>query len=139
MIEYCYGFFVGEKMNEALYVIMGMAIWAMITMAFGVCAAIAYIKQVEKTALVMLATVIQDIEYIKMLKYKTMVEEEVNENTIKVTKNIDEENFRRWKEVTIKNLISVYPDKYKSTIKYHDWKSAMEWLQAQTKRGKHAE
>tara|TARA_R100000008_G_C3565415_1_gene158845 strand:+ start:321 stop:707 length:387 start_codon:yes stop_codon:yes gene_type:complete len=121
-------------MTEALYVILGMAIWGFFSYIFNAARQLFYLRQTEKIAILMLATVIEDIEYIKMLKYKTMEEQDVHENKIKVARNLDEENLKRWKDMSIKNLISVYPRKLRGTVKYHDWKSAINWLQAQAQR-----
>ena len=52
-----------------------------------------YIREVEKNALVMLATSAESIAYIQTIKYNTMKDMDLPANTIKVTKNIDDFNF----------------------------------------------
>ena len=124
-------------MIEALYVISGMALWAFISWVINIGRRLFYFRQAEKVSILMLSTAIQDLEYIKMLKWKTMVEQGVDENKIKTTKNIEEETMKRLKDMAIKNLIDVYPKQFRGVVKYHDWKTAINWLQEQTKRGGH--
>ena len=47
---------------------------------------------------------------------------------IKLTKNIDEQNFNQWKQAAINNLHSAYPDNFKKMPKYYSWKQAMKFL-----------
>jgi len=87
-----------------------------------------YIREVEKNALVMLATVAESIAYIQTVKYNTMKEMDIPEKTIKNTKNIDDYNFQAWKNSAVSNLLAAYPPKYRSFAKYIDWNSAMKFL-----------
>ena len=94
-----------------------------------------YIREVEKNALVMLATVAESIAYIQTIKYNSMKDLDVPESTIKLTKNIDDYNFDKWKNAAVSNLLAAYPEKYKSFPRYVDWSTAMDFLNRVYKKG----
>jgi len=94
-----------------------------------------YIREVEKHALVMLASVAESIAYIQTVKYNTMKENEVPESTIKLTKNIDDYNFIAWKNSAVSNILAAYPKKYRDMARYVDWSSAMKFLDKVYKQG----
>ena len=87
-----------------------------------------YIREAEKHALVMLASVAESIAYIQTVKYSAMEENEVPESTIKLTKNVDDYNFIAWKNAAVSNLLAAYPKKYTNIARYVDWTSAMKFL-----------
>ena len=94
-----------------------------------------YIREVEKNALVMLATVAESIAYIQTIKYNTMKDMDLSDNTIKVTKNVDDYNFTKWKNSAVSNLLAAYPEKFKSFPRYVDWSTAMDFLNKVYKKG----
>ena len=87
-----------------------------------------YIREVEKNALLMLAASAESIAYVQMIKYSSMQSLSISENTIKMTKNIDDYNFNAWKNSAVSNLLAVYPEKYKAFARFVDWDSAMKLL-----------
>ena len=68
-----------------------------------------YVREAEKNALVMLATVAESVAYIQSVKYRVMEEMEVPDHTIKLTKNVDDYNFTAWKNAAVSNLLAAYP------------------------------
>ena len=93
-----------------------------------------YVREAEKNALVMLATVAESIAYIQSIKYRVMEEMDVPERTIKLTKNVDDYNFTAWKNAAVSNLLAAYPEKYKNMTRYVDWKTGMDMLNKIYKR-----
>ena len=87
-----------------------------------------YIQEAEKSSLVMLATAAEAIAYIQTIKYNKMKELEVSDNTIIMTKNIDDYNFQAWKNSAISNLLAAFPGYYKQNTMYIDWDTAMNFL-----------
>ena len=87
-----------------------------------------YVREAEKNALVMLATVAESVAFIQSIKYKTMKEMGTPEHTIRATKNIDDYNFTAWKNAAVSKLLAAYPEKYKNLTRYVDWKTAMDLL-----------
>ena len=84
-----------------------------------------YVREAEKNALVMLACVAESIAYIQTIKYNTMEDLDLPENTVKLTKNIDDYNFDKWKNSAISNLLAAYPERYRNFSRYVDWPTAM--------------
>ena len=87
-----------------------------------------YIREVEKSALIMLATSAESIAFIQSIKYKTMKEMGISTDTIQSTKNIDDYNFSAWKNSAVSKLLAAYPEKYRSLKRYVDWNTAMDFL-----------
>ena len=86
------------------------------------------VRQVEKNCLIMLASVAESISYIQSIKFQTMTDLKLDENLVKRTQNIDEHNFKMWKNSAVKNLHSSYPERFKDEAKYYDWNTAMDFL-----------
>ena len=86
------------------------------------------VKEVEKNCLMMFASVAESVAYIQSIKFQTMTDLKLEENVIKRTQNIDEHNFKMWKNSAVKNLHSSYPERFKDEAKYYDWKTAMDFL-----------
>ena len=94
-----------------------------------------YVREAEKNALVMLATVAESVAYIQSIKYRVMEEMEVPDHTIKLTKNVDDYNFTAWKNAAVSNLLAAYPEKYRNMARYVDWKTGMNMLNQIYKKG----
>ena len=86
------------------------------------------VKEVEKNCLIMFASVAESIAYIQSIKFQTMTDLKLDENLVKRTQNIDEHNFKMWKNSAVKNLHASYPERFKQEAKYYDWKTAMDFL-----------
>ena len=86
------------------------------------------VREAERSCLIMLATAAESVAYIQSIKFSTMEQLGLEENTVKLTKNIDEQNFNQWKQAAINNLHSAYPDNFKKMPKYYSWKQAMNFL-----------
>ena len=94
-----------------------------------------YVREAEKNALVMLATVAESVAYIQSIKYRVMEEMKVPDHTIKLTKNVDDYNFTAWKNAAVSNLLAAYPEKYRKMARYVDWKTGMNMLNQIYKKG----
>jgi hypothetical protein len=86
------------------------------------------VKEVEKNCLMMFASVAESVAYIQSIKFQTMKDLKIEENVIKRTQNLDEHNFKMWKNSAVKNLHASYPERFKQEAKYYDWKTAMDFL-----------
>tara|TARA_Y100000310_G_C20464194_1_gene706816 strand:- start:254 stop:640 length:387 start_codon:yes stop_codon:yes gene_type:complete len=94
-----------------------------------------YIREVEKSALIMLATSAESVAFIQSIKYKTMKEMGISADTIQSTKNIDDYNFSAWKNSAVSKLLAAYPEKFKGLKRYVDWNTAMDFLDKVYKKG----
>ena len=106
--------------------LLGLVTFRMVENLFGIGYAIVFFKEMEKHALLMLASVAESVAYIQHVKYKTMVESGLSENAIKTTKNLDEHNFNLWKSTVINNLTSAYPKSIPPAFK--TWEEALKLL-----------
>ena len=86
------------------------------------------VKEVEKNCLMMFASVAESVAYIQSIKFQTMTDLKIEENVIKRTQNLDEHNFKMWKNSAVKNLHASYPERFKDEAKYYDWNTAMDFL-----------
>ena len=106
--------------------VIGILFYRVFQNLFGFTWAILFFKEIEKNSLLMLISVAEAISYIQQIKYNTMVESEVPESTIKLTKNIDQQNFELWKSTVITNLSSHYPTLVQPS--YRTWEEALKLL-----------
>ena len=98
-----------------------------------------FLKEAETGALLLLAMSTEAIAYLQSIKYETMKSFDVDENTIKMTKNIDDYNFEAWKTSAIKKLLIAYPARFKSLPKYVDWNTAVRILDEIYEKGQRTE
>lgn len=106
--------------------LFGLVTFRVVENLFGIGYAIIFFKEMEKHALLMLASVAESVAYIQHVKYKTMFESGLSENIIKTTKNLDEHNFNLWKSTVINNLTSAYPKSIPPAFK--TWEEALKLL-----------
>jgi hypothetical protein len=117
-----------EYFSFSCGVVVGMVSYRLISGFFDLGHIGLYIKEAEKSALIMLATAAEAVAYIQMIKYNTLKDLKIPESTIKTTMNVDDYNFNAWKNSAVSNLLAAYPEKYKSIARYVDWETAMEFL-----------
>ena len=106
--------------------VAGMITYRMFISLFGIGYAARFFKEIEKHCLMMLISVSEAVSYIQHIKYETMVQSELPENTIQLTKNIDKQNFELWKSTVIANLTSHYPKSLAPS--YKTWEEALKLL-----------
>ena len=106
--------------------VIGLLFYRMFQNILGITYAAVFFKQIEKHCLMMLISVSEAVSYIQHIKYETMVQSELPENTIQLTKNIDKQNFELWKSTVITNLTSQYPKSLAPS--YKTWEEALKLL-----------
>jgi len=134
----CRGFLFGVLMDWFIFFIgffSGFLIYSIFGAILDLGRLGLYIREAEKNALLMLATSSESIAFIQSIKYRTMKEMGVPEQTILATKNIDDYNFTAWKNSAISKLLAAYPEKFKAFKRYVDWKTAMGILDEIYKKG----
>ena len=94
---------------------------------------ISMFKTTELYCLQLLALSLEDVVFLKESKRKAMASLKFfNKSQLRMVKNQDDLMMTRWKNDSIKDLISRYPENYKATVKYNNWNTAMEWLNFNT-------
>ena len=89
---------------------------------------IALFKEVELHCLRILIMAYEDYIYLKEKKSMMMHKMGVEENEIKMTKNIDDANIAKWQHVSINKFLLAIPPRFKRFIEYRDWRGAMAYL-----------
>ena len=121
------GFFIGFLVLHAIYYLWDLGQVAL------------FLKEAETGALLMLAMSTESIAFLQSVKYETMKTFDVDENTLKTTKNIDDYNFESWKTSAIRRLLTAYPTRFRHLPKYVDWTTAMRILDEIYEKGQRSE
>lgn len=112
--------------------VAGMITYRMFISLFGIGYAARFFKEIEKHCIMLLAAATESIAYIQQVKYTYMSDLGVSEKTIKVTKNIEKQNFELWKASVVTNMKANYPKYIEPT--YEDWEGALQLLDEIYKR-----
>ena len=106
--------------------IIGMITYRMFVGLFVIGYAARLFREVEKHCIMLLAAATESISYIQQIKYNYMTDLGVQEKTIKITKDIEKQNFELWKASVVTNMKANYPKYIEPS--YKDWKEALELL-----------
>jgi len=87
-----------------------------------------FLEKVRLEAITFLAVTVQDIAYIRTLKYKTMIENGIPLDEVKRTKEIDDQTFNMWKAAMIGQLRSAWPKQFIKILKIKDWRDVSKVL-----------
>ena len=85
-------------------------------------------RAVEYECLMLLHWTHQDFVYLKEKKELMMHKMEVPINEIKITKNVDEENIKKWQKTAINKFLLAVPRRYRALVRYTNWRTAMAHL-----------
>jgi len=113
-------------MYEFLWFVGGAFIYKLLSIFLGLTQITYVIRQLQVNVLTFLGTTIEDIAYIKALKYKTMHESKVDPNHIKQSKMRDEEFFEEWKKSCIDNIHNSVPNYIK--LSFNNWQEGVNLL-----------
>ena len=83
------------------------------------------IRDIVIRCLVLIAAIVEDVSYMRTLKYKIMVENNIEEEEIEAIKSIDEKALHVWKTNTIATIINAFPKELKAVIDFSNWDEAM--------------
>ena len=93
---------------------------------------VAFKKSTQDTLLLLLKN-IQSVYEIQQVKYEVLKLSDRSEKYIEFQKYIDEKEMRSLKNTVIRNYLNSIPPKYNSVVEFHDWNSAMIYLNKLTK------
>ncbi len=85
-------------------------------------------KNTATDCLLMMTKNIQSIFEIHQLKYMALKMMEREERYIEFQKKIDENEIKSLKNTVIRNYINSVPSRYKNMVQFHDWDSAVLYL-----------
>jgi len=110
-------------MYEFLWFVGGALLYKILSVLLGLTQITNVIQQLQINVVKFLGTTLEDIAYIKALKYKTMKESKVDSNQIKKAKLQDEEFFEEWKKSCIVNINNSVPNYIK--LSFNNWDEVM--------------
>jgi len=113
-------------MHEFLWFISGALIYKFLLTMLGMAQRTHVIQQLQINILTFLGTVLEDIAYIKALKYRTMQETQVDPNQIKLAKMRDEEFFEEWKTSCIQKIHNSVPSYVR--LSFDNWQEGIALL-----------
>ena len=113
-------------MYEFLWFLGGAITYKFLATLLGITQITYVIQQLQINILTFLGTTLEDIAYIKALKYKTMKESKVDPNQIKKAKMHDEEFFEEWKKSCIENIHKSVPSYIR--LSFNNWQESMALL-----------
>ena len=113
-------------MYEFLWFLGGAVVYKLLATFLGLTQITYVIRQLQINILTFLGTTIEDVAYIKALKYKTMKESNVDPSQIKKAKLQDEEFFEEWKKSCIVNINNSVPNYIK--LSFDNWDEVMSIL-----------
>ena len=113
-------------MYEFLWFLGGAITYKFLSILLGITQITYVIQQLQINILTFLGTTLEDIAYIKALKYKTMKESKVDPNQIKKSKMRDEEFFEEWKKSCIENIHKSVPSYIR--LSFNNWQEGIALL-----------
>jgi hypothetical protein len=113
-------------MHEFLWFVGGALVYKVLSVILGLTQITNVIYQLQINVIKFLGTTLEDVAYIKALKYKTMKESNVDPSQIKKAKLQDEEFFEEWKKSCIVNINNSVPNYIK--LSFDNWDEVMSIL-----------
>jgi hypothetical protein len=112
-------------MTEFLWFIAGAASYQLISVLMRIGHSQLLIKAIQLDALSFLGSAVEDVAFIRALKYEIMEESELSSIEINNIKLADEMIYRQWKESCIKNIHNSVPPAVRTAIPFKTWEEAM--------------
>ena len=110
-------------MYEFSWFVGGALVYKVLSVFLGLTQITNVIHQLQINVIKFLGTTLEDIAYIKALKYKTMKESNVDSSQIKKAKLQDEEFFEEWKKSCVVNINNSVPNYIK--LSFNNWDEVM--------------
>jgi hypothetical protein len=110
-------------MYEFSWFVGGALVYKVLSVFLGLTQITNVIHQLQINVIKFLGTTLEDVAYIKALKYKTMKESNVDSSQIKKAKLQDEEFFEEWKKSCIVNINNSVPNYIK--LSFNNWDEVM--------------
>ena len=114
-----------ETTSFAIGMVVGSSIIYALNYFLGITSAIKWQEKSEDTILKLLIICLEASSYMQTLKIKTMEEMGVEQNIIKLTKNVDEHTFATWKKSMVEAINVAYLDSFHK-FHFYDWDEVMQ-------------
>jgi hypothetical protein len=87
-----------------------------------------FAKGVVFHCLTLMGAVVEDLAFVRQLKYLQLEKSELSEEQIDFIKQVDEQALDNWKESSVNIFKNSFPGPLSSIIKFNNWKEAMREL-----------
>jgi len=116
-----------------LFFVLGVTFTKTFTFLTTVGYSLQILKGCETIALRLASDAAEDVEFIHEVKYKSMRDIGLDDRQIEISKVLDNQVLKAWKDLVIKKIISSYPDSYRSSLLYSDWAGAKKYMREVSK------
>ena len=125
-------FFIGVLMETIFYMFIVFVCGMLFNATWGYILGLGYGMNAFQTAMInsllLLAKNVQSVIEIQQLKYMSYEMLDRDEKYIEFQKTIDKKELNSLKNSLIRDYINTIPAKYNYMIKFHDWDTAMSYL-----------
>ena len=87
-----------------------------------------FAKGVVFHCLTLMGAVVEDLAFIRELKYQQLAKSDLEDDQVNFIKQVDEEALNNWKENSISIFKNSFPGPLSSIVKFNNWKEAMKEL-----------
>jgi hypothetical protein len=119
-------------MGSVLTAIIWAAVGAILYKASSVIMSVGryslFAKGVVFHCLALMGAVVEDLAFIRELKYQQLVKSDLEEEQINFIKQVDEKALNNWKENSINIFKNSFPGPLGGIVKFSNWKEAMKEL-----------
>ena len=118
-----------EQYSEALWFFAGIFSYRILSglLTYGHMANL--VKSINEQILLMLKFAVEEIAFVRGIKYVTMSEAGMGDDQINKIKVVDDKSFYVWRSACIANMLTSCPKAYRYTMKYSDWDGAIKELE----------
>tara|TARA_Y100000310_G_scaffold337246_1_gene423840 strand:- start:157 stop:555 length:399 start_codon:yes stop_codon:yes gene_type:complete len=117
-----------DQYIELIWFFIGVFVYRTISSILSYSHLTLALQGINKQILKLLGTVAEDVGFIRSLKYRYMADSGMTDEQINEIKEVDGRSFFMWKNSCISHILLNCPKGFKSHLKYHDWKSALNEL-----------
>ena len=116
--------------------IMGILFNSLFGYMYGLGGSITMMKTSISDCLIMMAKNVQSTYEINQLKYMALEASGRDEKFVEFQKNIDQRELNSMRNTAIRNFLNSIPPKYDNIVPFHDWVTAMNYLDIKLKEEK---
>jgi len=120
--------------TEFLWFVAGAFTHMTLSLFFGYGKVINFAQDALNQTLKLLILIMEDMAYMREIKYQHMYSSGTPEETIETVKQIDEQVFNSWKVIVIHKFVSIYPKNLRGIIKFTTWQEAANILTKEMKK-----
>ena len=115
-------------MTAFLWAIVGGVSYKFVSAIFAAGQHTLFARKIVFHCLTLMGTVVEDLAFMRELKYLYMSKSNMTEEQIEFIKKVDEQTLSNWKEGSIKIFKNSFPGSLGFIVKFNNWQEAMREL-----------